>query len=225
MVNNDELCDITKVEAVKPPAAKITWQASALHLVAAGLVLALVAVGASTLDVAGGSGGVIHGGGSVVHSGSVVDGGGGNHGLVGSDDRLVGDDGLGDNDGLVDDGGGGVDGVSGTDDLSDESALAIDVVLDGADGAIGLHQAVLSLGEVALAGFLVGVDVLGVVIVDGVLEGVLSRSPVGIVVVSGGGVGGGGGTGAVASVVLGQAQGSGDEEKGGGELTNRDDKL
>jgi len=78
----------------------------------------------------------------------------------------------------VDDGG-GVDGVSGTDDLSDKSALAINVVLDGADGAVGLNQAVLSLGLVSLAGFLVGVDVLGVVIVDSILEGVMGLMSLG----------------------------------------------
>jgi hypothetical protein len=105
---------------------------------------------------------------------SVLDVAGGGAGVVEGDGLVGGQHGLGEQDGLGDvGGGGGVDGVSVTDHLGDESALAVNVVLDGADGAVGLHQAVLSLGPVALAGLLVRVDVVGVVVVHGVLEGVV----------------------------------------------------
>jgi hypothetical protein len=123
--------------------------------------------------------------------------------------HVVGDDGL-----VGGDGGGVDDGGSGVGDLCDESALAIDVVLDGADGSISLHQTVLSLGEVSLARFLVRVDVLGVVVVDGVLERVLGGSPLRLLFTVGGG-------GVLTSVVLGQAQGSGDQQKGGEKLATK----
>jgi len=125
------------------------------------------------------------------------------------DDRLVSG-----NNGFVGRGGGGVDdGGSGVGDLGDESALAIDVVLDGADGSISLHQTVLSLGEVSLARFLVRVDVVGVVVVDGVLVRVLGRSPLRLLFsVRTRGV--------LTSVAPGQAQGSGDQQKGGEKLSN-----
>jgi hypothetical protein len=111
----------------------------------------------SVLDVAGGGSGVVEGDGLV----------GGEHGL-GEQHGLDNVDGSD----VVD--GGGVDGgVSGVSDLGDESALAINVVLDSADSAVGLHQTVLSLGLVTLAGLLVRVDVVGVVVVDGVLVGVV----------------------------------------------------
>jgi len=134
------------------------------------LLLLVSTIGASTLGVGGGSGG------GTVDGGGLVDGGG-DHGLVSGNNRLVGgNNGLvGSNNGLVGgDGGDVVDGgdnggVSGVSHLGDESALAINVVLDGADSAVGLHQTVLSLGLVSLTGFLVRVDVVGVVVVDGVL--------------------------------------------------------
>jgi hypothetical protein len=58
-------------------------------------------------------------------------------------------------------------------DGGDETALAVDVVFDSAGGAIGLLEAVLALGLVAVAGLRVLLDVVSVVVMDSVLVCVL----------------------------------------------------
>jgi hypothetical protein len=80
--------------------------------------------------------------------------------------------GFGHHDGLD---GNRLDDLSGADHLGDEAAVAVHVVLDGAHGAVGLHQTVLALRLVAVAGLLVRVDVLVLFVVHRVLEGVPRR--------------------------------------------------
>ena len=63
--------------------------------------------------------------------------------------------------------------VSGAVDGGDEAALAMHVVLDGADGAIRLDQAVLALGLVAVTVLVVVLDVVGVRVLHSVSEVVL----------------------------------------------------
>jgi hypothetical protein len=67
----------------------------------------------------------------------------------------------------------GVGGVSGVVHGGDEAALAVDVVLDSPGGAIGLLEAVLALGLVAVAALRVLLDVVSVVVVHAVLVLVL----------------------------------------------------
>jgi hypothetical protein len=55
-----------------------------------------------------------------------------------------------------------VNSVSRTVNGGDESALAVDVVLDGTSGAIRFHQTVLALGLVTITVLVVVLDVVGV---------------------------------------------------------------
>ena len=63
----------------------------------------------------------------------------------------------------------GVHGVASAIHVRNEAALAVHVVLDGADGAIGLVQGVLALGLLAVTVLRLGVEV----VVLGVLNSVL----------------------------------------------------
>jgi hypothetical protein len=72
-------------------------------------------------------------------------------------------------------GGGGVDGVSGLDHLGVESVVGVGGVVDGADGTVGLHQTVVSLDNITVAGLGLTLLVAGVGVVDAVLEGVVGH--------------------------------------------------
>jgi hypothetical protein len=66
--------------------------------------------------------------------------------------------------------GGGVDSVSGIGHLSVESVVGVGGVVDGAGGAIGLHQAVVSLDNITVAGLGLALLVAGVRVSHSVLE-------------------------------------------------------
>lgn len=61
-------------------------------------------------------------------------------------------------------------------DHSVEAIVLVGGVVHGADGTIGLHQGVLALDGVAIAGLMLGLHVSGVEVIHSVLEGVLGRS-------------------------------------------------
>lgn len=54
-----------------------------------------------------------------------------------------------------------------------EAAVLVRSVLHSSDGAIRLHHRVLPFDHIAIASFVLALDVAGVVIVDAILEGVL----------------------------------------------------
>ena len=68
---------------------------------------------------------------------------------------------------------GGVSRVAGLYDLSVEAVMFIGSVLDGTGGAVGLHQAVLTLNHISISLFGLFFDVTCVLIIHSVLELVL----------------------------------------------------
>lgn len=63
--------------------------------------------------------------------------------------------------------------VAGLYDLSVESAMLVGSVLDGTGGAVGLHQAVLTLNNISVSLFGLFFDVTCVLVIHSVLELVL----------------------------------------------------
>ena len=70
-------------------------------------------------------------------------------------------------------GGSSVDGVSGLGHLGVESVVGIGGVVDGAGGAIGLHQAVVSLDNITVAGLGLALLVAGVRVSHSIFEGIV----------------------------------------------------
>ena len=109
-----------------------------------------------------------HGGGSVVRS---IGHSGGSSMMSHSHGGSVSDS-NGSDSNLSDDGS-RVHGVSRLGHHSVEAVVGISGVVDGAGGAIGLDQAVLSLDEISVTDLALALVVSGVGVVDSIVEGVL----------------------------------------------------